>query len=103
MKKFVFLYSGGTAPSSPAEGEKVMKAWNDWFASQGASVDIAGEAFASSKTVSAQAVKDGADGNISNGFSVFKAVDIAAATKIARSCPIVADGGKVHVFEVMEM
>ncbi len=103
MKKFVFLYSGGKAPSSQAEGEKMMRVWTNWFKDLGASVELAGEAFASSKTVSPSGIKDGPDGNVSNGFSVFKAEDIAAATKLAQGCPIIAEGGKVHVFEVMEM
>jgi hypothetical protein len=31
MKNFVFLYSGGKAPTTAAEGEASMKSWMAWF------------------------------------------------------------------------
>jgi len=103
MKNFVFLYSGGTQPSTPAEGEASMKTWIAWFKSLGKSVKTYGEAFAGSKTVTKAGAKDGAGGNISNGYSVMLAENLDAAAKLAKDCPILEQGGAVHIFEIMEM
>jgi hypothetical protein len=103
MKKFVVLYSGGKAPTTPQEGEASMKAWTKWFEGLGKTVVEAGAPFGASKSVSSTGVQDGAAGNVSNGYSVFQADDLAGAAKLAKSCPIVAEGGKVHIFEMMAM
>ncbi len=103
MKKFLVLYSGGKAPSTPQEGEASTKAWMAWFGKLGKVVVEAGAPFAGSSTVSSSGVRSGAEGNISNGYSLLQADDLASAAKIVRDCPIVADGGKVHVFDLMAM
>jgi hypothetical protein len=103
MKKFVVLYSGGKAPTTPQEGEASMKAWEKWFGALGKSVVEAGAPFGASKTVSSSGVQDGASGNVSNGYSVVQADDLAAAAKLVKGCPMIADGGKVHIFEQMAM
>jgi hypothetical protein len=54
-------------------------------------------------TVSSAGVKDGGGGNVSNGYSVVEAESLADAAKMLNGCPIVAEGGKVHVFELMAM
>ncbi|HVO37507.1 MAG TPA: hypothetical protein VMV03_00630 [Spirochaetia bacterium] len=103
MKKFVVLYSGGKAPTTPQEGEASMKVWTKWFEGLGKSVVDAGAPFGASKTVNGSGVQDGASGNITNGYSVFQADDLAGAAKIVKGCPIVSEGGRVHVFELMAM
>jgi hypothetical protein len=103
MKQFLVLYSGGKAPTSPQEGEASMKVWRAWFGKLGSSVVEAGAPVGGSKVVSGTGVQDGTGGNISNGYSVLQADDLAGAAKILKSCPIIADGGKAHVFELMAM
>ena len=103
MKKFVVLYSGGKAPTTPQEGEAAMKVWTKWFESLGKSVVDAGAPLGPSKTVNGSGVQDGASGNITNGYSVFQADDLGAAAKLVKNCPIVGEGGKVHIFETMAM
>ena len=103
MKKFLVLYSGGKAPSTPQEGEASMKRWMAWFGTLGSAVVEAGAPVGGAKVVSASGTQDGAGGNISNGYSILQADDLSGAAKIVKSCPIIADGGKVHVFEVMAM
>jgi hypothetical protein len=103
MKKFAVLYSGGKAPTTPQEGEASMKAWQKWFDTLGKSVIEAGAPFGGSKTVSSSGVQDGTAGNVSNGYSVLQADDLAAAAKLVKGCPMIADGGKVHVFELTAM
>ncbi len=103
MKKFAVLYSGGKAPTTPQEGEASMKAWKKWFDTLGKSVVEAGAPFGKSKTVTSSGVQDGTAGNVSNGYSVVQADDLAGAAKLVKGCPIIAEGGKVYVSELMEM
>jgi hypothetical protein len=103
MKKFLVLYSGGKAPTTPQEGEASMKTWQAWFGKLGTAVVEAGAPFGASKCLSNGGVQDGSGGNISNGYSIFQADDLAGAARIIKGCPIIADGGKVHVFDLMAM
>ena len=103
MKKFIVLYSGGKAPTTPQEGEASMKQWRSWFGKLGNAVVEAGAPFAGSKTVTATGARDGSDGNVSNGYSVLQADDLAGAAKLVKDCPIVGDGGKVHLFDLAAM
>jgi hypothetical protein len=103
MKKFLVLYSGGKTPTTPQEGEASMKTWRAWFGKLGAAVVEAGAPFGASKCLSSSGVQDGSGGNISNGYSIFQADDLAGATRIIKGCPIIAEGGKVHVFDLMAM
>ncbi len=103
MKKFVVLYSGGKAPTTPQEGEASMKKWNAWFSKLGSAVVEAGAPFGGSMTLSGSATQEGPGGNLSNGYSIVQANDVAAAAKLLKACPILADGGKVHVFDLREM
>ena len=103
MAKFVILYSGGKAPTTPQEGEASMKVWTKWFEALGKSVVEAGAPFAGSKTVTSSGVQDGAGGNVSNGYSVVEAADVGAAARLVKGCPIIAEGGKVHVFGLTAM
>ena len=103
MAKFVVLYSGGTAPVTPEAAAASMKEWEAWFGKLGKAVVEAGAPFGKSRTVSPSGTQDGGGGNISNGYSVVEAADLGAAAKLVGACPIVKDGGKVHVFELMQM
>ena len=42
MTKYLLIYHGGMPASTPAEGEKVMKAWMDWMGGLGKSMLDAG-------------------------------------------------------------
>jgi len=103
MKKFLVLYSGGKAPTTPQEGEASMKAWQAWFGTLGNAVVETGAPLGGAKSVSSSGVQEGGGGNISNGYSVLQADDLAGAARAVKQCPIVAEGGKVHVFELMAM
>ncbi|MGA2479019.1 MAG: hypothetical protein ABSG63_09765 [Spirochaetia bacterium] len=101
MKPFVLLYKGGKAGSTPAEAEKIMKVWMQWFEKLGSSLVDGGKPFGLGKIVTAKGVKDGA--NASNGYSVIQAESLNAAAGLAKGCPIIADGGEVQVFETVAM
>jgi hypothetical protein len=103
MKKFLVLYSGGQTPANPKEAEASMKRWTDWFSKLDGSVADAGNPFSESKTITAAGLKDGPEGNISNGYGIFQAESLKAAAALLKGCPILSEGGKVHVFDLMAM
>ena len=38
MPKYLLAYHGGGMPATPEEGERVMKAWNDWYGTLGPAI-----------------------------------------------------------------
>lgn len=103
MPNFVFAYHGGSTPSTPEEGAAVMKKWTDWMGSIGESIVDGGAPVGPSHTVGPDGVAENGGANPLSGYSIIKAADMAAATKIAGGCPILEDGGTVEVAEAMEM
>ncbi len=105
MKKYLVLYSGGLTPTSttPQEREASMKVWEKWFAGLGKSVVDMGAPLAGSKTLSGAGARDGNGGIAPNGYSIVQANDLEAAAKLLKVCPIISEGGKLHVFEVVAM
>ena len=103
MKKFIVLYSGGSIPTTPEEGDASMKEWTKWFETLGASVSEVGAPFGNAKTVSGSGIQDGPSENVSNGYSIIEAENLGAAAKLVKSCPIIEEKGKIHVFELIAM
>lgn len=103
MPKFMYIYHGGKAPESPEEGAKVMAAWTAWFEGMGAAVVDGGNPAGMSKTVSASGVAEDGGANPVSGYSLVNAADHDAAVEMAKTCPILSDGGTVEVAEAMEM
>ena len=103
MPKYLYVYHGGSTPQSKEEGEKVMKAWMDWFGGLGKSVVEGGNPVGMSKTVGANGVKNDGGANPASGWSVIEATDFDDATNKAKGCPLLSDSGSVEVAEIMEM
>ncbi|NOE27999.1 YciI family protein [Ruegeria sp. HKCCD6157] len=104
MPKFLFVYHGGHTPTDPAEIEATMAAWGAWFQDMGDALDIPGNPVGQSYTVSNNAVVDNGGANPASGFTVIKADNIDAATKMAKGCPMVVNGtGSVEVAEIHEI
>jgi hypothetical protein len=104
MAKFVFVYHGGSAPESEAEGAAVMKAWTDWFAGLGAAVVDAGHPTGASATVGSDgSTSQGGGANPVNGYSLINADSLDAALVIAKGCPQLASGGTIEVAETIDM
>ena len=104
MPKFIFAYHGGKKPESPEEGEKVMAEWGAWFSGMGAAVSDPGGPVGLSHTVSKKGVAENGGANPLSGYTLVTAKDHAAATAMARGCPMVKDGsGDVEVAEVIDM
>ena len=101
MKPFVLLYKGGKAGNTPAEAEKIMKVWMQWFEKLGKTLVDGGKPFGAGNTVTAKGVHDGA--TASNGYTIIQAENLSDAAGIAKGCPIISDGGEVQVFETIAM
>ena len=100
MPNYIIGYHGGGQPSSPEDGEKVMKAWMGWFEKIGPHVVDGGNPVGASKTIAANgAVSDGGGSNPLTGYSVLKADSLDAAVALAKGCHILASGGSVEVGE----
>jgi len=102
MGSYLLLYHGGAAPTSPAEGEQVMKAWVDWFTTLGDKVEHAGNPTSTTQTVAADGSVSDASSDVT-GFSVIKADTWDDAVKTASTCPHRAAGGTIEVVQVDPM
>ena len=103
MPKFLFGYHGGSAPESPDDQAKVLAAWMAWNEGHGPDFIDPGEPVGQSNTVSASGIAPDGGPNPLTGYAIVKADDLAAATAIAKGCPILEDGGTVEVAQIHEM
>jgi len=101
---YVLLYSGGGMPETEAEQAAVMKAWDDWYHELGGAIKDGGNPFGPAKTVGdGGAVSEGAPGPHLTGYTVVTADSLDAAVTLAKGSPVLQGGGRVHVYETMEM
>jgi hypothetical protein len=96
--KYVFLYSGGGAPRSEAEGKKIMDAWMAYFGKLGPAIVDGGAPFAPS----AKLIGKGGPSH-ATGYSIITANSLEDAIKLTDGHPHVAHGGGVEVFECVTM
>jgi hypothetical protein len=85
-------------PETPEEGEKVMKAWTDWFGTLGDALVDGGNPASATKRI-------GTDGSVSDdpsgpsGYSILKADSLDAAVNLAKGCPVLTGGSSIQVVE----
>lgn len=104
MTKFLLVYHGGTMPSTPEEGEKVMKAWGDWIGAVGNAMVDVGNPTGMSKTVAPDgSVSNGGGSNATTGYSIVEAADIDGAAKLVKGCPQLSAGGSIEIAEIIPM
>jgi hypothetical protein len=100
MANYLLAYHGGGMAATEAERKKSMDAWGAWFGRLGAAVVDAGNPTAKARTIGkGGAVSDGGGSNPVTGYSVIKADSLDAAIQLAKSCPIIQDGGSVELCE----
>jgi hypothetical protein len=102
MAKFVYVYTGGQMADTPQAQEQVMAAWGAWFATLGEGVTDMGNPFGASATVK-QGGGSGSGASQLTGYTIVQADSLDAATGHAASCPVLAAGGTVEVYEALEM
>ena len=103
MPNFLFVYHGGTAPETQEQIDEAMAKWGKWMNDNGASLVDPGNPVGMSKTISASGVADNGGSNPTAGYTIVKAADIGAACDMAKSNPIVDEGGSVEVAEIIEI
>jgi hypothetical protein len=104
MPKYVLAYHGGKMPESPAEGEKLMAAWNTWIAKMGKHMVDPGNPTGPARTVGAGGkITDGGGSNPLSGYSIIEAADLDEAAMMAQGCPQIASGGTIQVAETIAM
>lgn len=101
MANFLLLYHGGSMPESEAEQAEVMKAWEAWFGSLGPAVVDGGNPTTPTATHVDAGGKsaDGPVGEAVSGYSIIAADSLAAATELARGCPVLSGGASISVYE----
>ena len=92
-------------PSTPAEQARVMKQWTSWFAKLGPAIIDPGNPFSGSvnKIDAEGAVARGPVGRRASGYSIIEAPSLAAATRLAKTCPVVKGGAQVAVYETFNV
>ena len=103
MPNYLLAYHGGSIPEGDEAQAASLDAWNDWMEAVGEQLLDGGSPVSASRTVSADGSVTDTEGDRVTGYSIIEADDIDAAIEIARSCPILADGGSVEVAELVEM
>jgi len=102
MGKFVLVYKGGAAPTTEAEGAKVMETWMAWFGTLGAAVLDGGNPFGASTAIASDGSSTAATAGLS-GYSILSADSLSAAATLAKGCPILPAGGSVEVYEAHDV
>jgi hypothetical protein len=101
MANYLFAYKGGSMAQTDEERQAAMAAWGNWFQGLGQAVVDAGNPFGPSATVAAGgSASDGAPSGLT-GYSVLSADSLAAASGLAKDCPVLAAGGSVEVYETI--
>ena len=110
MKDFLFLFRGGTAPTSPEEGQKRMQRWTSWIEGlakagkfkSGFPLESGGKVVSGPNKL----VTDGPfpeSKEVVGGYLIVTADDLAGAVEISKGCPIFGEGGGVEVRAIMPM
>jgi len=102
MGKYVLAYQGAVEESTPEETEAWMATWVQWFGDLGEAVIDGGAPFGPSTALAA----DGSRGDTTaalTGFSVLRADSLEAAAAMAKGCPVLSRGGRVEVYETIDM
>ena len=100
MPDFLFVYHGGKQPETQAEIDDVMGRWGSWMQTNAAALKDPGNPVGMSKTVSAQGVADDGGANPTGGYTIVTADDMDAALEMAKTNPMIADGGSGEVAEI---
>lgn len=112
MAKFLFVYRGGEgddAEMSPEEMQQIIQVWTDWIeggtkagwiVDGGTGLKPVGKVVHPDLTVTDGPFAEAKE--LVGGFSIVEADGLAAASEIAKGCPMPASGGTVEVREFMD-
>ena len=111
MSEYVFLYRGGSRPTSPQDAQVVMQkrmTWMQDLATRGHLKDRGQPLEPGGKVVRGKekTITDGPFAetkDLVGGYTLITAQDLAEAAELSKGCPIFDGGGSVEVRPVMKM
>ena len=103
MAKYVLIYSGGGMSETEEEQAAAFEAWGAWYGALEASVVDGGNPFLPfGKTIAGDgSVRDVAPDYLASGYTIVQAASLDEAVEKGKGCPILQNGGEVHVFEAI--
>jgi hypothetical protein len=103
--KYLLVYYGGALPETPAAQARIMKQWTAWFSKLGPAVVDPGNPFsgAVNKVKPDGTVAKGPVGQRASGYSIVEAPSLEAATKMAKTCPVIKSGAQIAVYETFNV
>jgi len=103
--KYVLVFYGGGMPESAAAQARVLKQWDGWYKKLGPAVADGGLPFsgAVNKIRPDGTSSKGPVGQRATGYTILEARDLAAATRMAKGCPILKSEGSIAVYETASM
>ena len=103
MSNFMFLFRGGSTPTSPEEMQAQMQKWMTWIQRlreegkyvAGDPLQGGGKVLTSRKIITDGPFAEGKE--IVGGYFLVRAETIDQAAEMAKDCPIFENGGSVEV------
>jgi hypothetical protein len=99
MATYVLVYKGGGMPQTDEARAASLSSWLAWYTTLGQSVVDAGNLFGPSAAVGSDGAVIEGDPSGLSGYTILSADNLAAATELAKGCPILKDGGSIEVYE----
>lgn len=105
MTRYVLIYSGPQTSESREEQDAILAAWEAWYAKMGSAIAEGGDPLGSSKHISAPGspAADGDGGMPASGYTVIEAESLDAAASACADHPHLKHGGRVHIFEAIDL
>lgn len=102
MPAYLLAFHGGRAAPETEDDNLTTDAWYEWMHTIADSLIDAGNPTRDSRTVMADGSVVDTEGERISGYSIIGANDLEEALAIAKTCPILAEGGTVEVSELVE-
>jgi hypothetical protein len=112
MSAFVLLYRGGERPSTPEGMQQQMQKWVTWMKELGDKghikdpghpLDRVGKIVSGRPKATVTDAPLAETKDLVGGYTLIEAKDLAQASELSLSCPILAAGGLVEVRPVMNV
>ncbi len=103
MPNFLLAYHGGGVPQDEEAEVAMLEAWSEWMANNAEALLDIGTPVGDSRTIASDGTVSATMDNQITGFAIIEADDVDAALEIARSCPVLAEGGSIELSELADM
>jgi hypothetical protein len=106
LQQYLLVYYGGGAGDNEDEQKRIMDQWFAWFGQLGEKLKDGGLPFSGAvrSVESDGSAKDGHIGSESaTGYTILMADSLDDATELAKACPVLESGGKLSIYECMDM